>query len=335
MCLAFAGCKSPDTPAPAAATAETAPTIERSKLPPAVQQRLEIDTPFSPAAAAAVKRLSRETQNRIERCLTTTDGYACFLAFTRLDVHRARADPDEEIKRRLYKRGCALGNPEGCTNWARTVYPADPGQYDDALAVFTRNCETTFVFSCEDVGNLLRERGRDAEAMEAYAKVCTNDETRGCEALGKLSQTEAQQAALKQACGTGQGGSCLAYDAALKQSAKTLMIDRCLQASPTLRSTAGVCEKAADAIDLPFDVRQFVGMQQACFRIDRGEYYGPWSRYIVEGLKEPCVDRNAEYAALTNKYRNSPELLFALQRHKSKRVDGKWVWEIEQPETNH
>jgi hypothetical protein len=252
-----------------------------------------------------------------------------------LDLNQPKADPDEEIKRRLYKRGCTLANPEGCIGWANDAYRRDRSKYDDVVSVFKRNCETTVVFSCEDVGNLLRERGNDKEAIKAFSKVCTNDQTRGCEGLGQLSKNDDEKSKLRKDCDNGEGGACIAYNAALQETAKTLMIDRCLKASPRLRSTSVICEKASEMIDLPGDAKQFIGMQQACFRTAGNEFFGPWSRYIVEGLKEACINRDAEYAALTAKYKDSPDILFALHRHKSKNVHGKWVWETEQPETHH
>jgi hypothetical protein len=330
LCLLIGGCKAPEAPA----GPPPAPP-DHTKLPAEVQQLLDMDTPFSPTAAAAVKRLSKQTQQDIEKCLTTKEGQACFHAFTPLDLHQSNADPGNEIKDRLYKRGCALGSAEGCVQWAREEYPKDPSLYDAALAVFQRNCETTFINSCEDVGILLQKRGKDAEAMDAFAKVCTSDETRGCKRLGMLAKTDAQRSKLKAECDGAQGGSCLAYSYATREAGKAVLMDRCLNLKQDQWSTRYICEEAAKMIELPSDVRAFVGKQQACFRIGQGEYYGPWSRYIIEGLKEPCVDRDAEYTALIEVYKNEPDITFALRRHKSKNVEGTWTWEIEQPETNH
>jgi len=277
--------------------------VETGKIPPELQQKLDVDVPFSATAARAVQKLRRDVRQKLDECLMKNDADVCVGIFQSLPLHQYNADPGNEIKIRAAKRGCALGNLWSCRQYTDTLDIRDPVQFNDALLLHKRNCETTILYECDDLGSLLLRQGKEAEAREAYSKICIDEDSRGCEQWGKLSKTDAQRVALKGKCENDQDGACLAYETVLLQTGQTdaaraLMIEHCLKDKPLITPAGGmparksICIAAAKLVNLPPDAAAFVGKQQACFGKNGGEYGGPWDKYVVTGLKEPCVDRS-------------------------------------------
>jgi hypothetical protein len=296
--------------------------VDPNSFPPEVQTELNADAALNASEERSVKKLPRESREKIDQCFKAGDAAACEWAQGRA-LNDGRTDPTHEIRRKLFKRGCALGHLTSCRQYAGSL-TKNPNQYDEAMFLHKLNCEIGLIYSCEDVGNLLLLRGKEDEAREAYFALCTNEETRSCEAIAKLAKTPAGQSELKKDCDSGQNGACFAYTLTLQQSARSLMLDRCLKGNPKQAATWAVCLEAAKLIDVPFPVKGFVAQQQACIRDFEGEYWSPWLSLLDERTKPHCEDRSADYARLSERYKGNPEVLFVLQRNQTRLRKGTW-----------
>jgi hypothetical protein len=274
---------------------------------------------LAPAVAGAFD-IPAELQQKIDRCFSEKTGAVCTQAGNQL---RNQSGPHEnqELIARVFKTGCDAADLPSCNAYAfALINSEDTAQKAEGLRVLETNCRNGYLISCEHRAVAYQQAGDLAGARALYAQLCTSakEGLRGCTQYGKLSTADADRVDLNTKCNAGQEWACLALGHAEltlknKDTARAAFFHGCRLNGPNAKP---LCDAAVELVHLPPDAAEFIDKQKMC-----AHWYGEdpgdkgRSKEVIEGIARDCIDRSADYSALTKKYAANKDLLFVLKEN--------------------